>query len=134
MLYFDWYNHYWISDWGTCCNVAQRCFRFTLRSPVWTETIYSLCTTRLGLCMSFSSWLVLLGSIQILWGRPVWHVWVSLTLTVLRGTARIVGAAIAFEFIIMKFPIYIKDSLLTEMCQLRVLTTNTKEVRLLCRT
>lgn len=98
-------------------SLAYSCYRFTLsRSKVIQELVLSLFSLRLGVFMFLSSWLILLGSIQLLFKQMIWNVWSNILYKGLNALGKVLLAMIVYEFIIMKFPHYIKDVMTMELC------------------
>lgn len=98
-------------------SLAYRCYKFALsRSEVIQELVLSLFSFRLGVFMFLSSWLILLGSLQLLFKRMIWNVWTEFLLMGLVLLGKILLAMIMYEFIIMKFPNYVKEVLTMELC------------------
>ena len=123
MTYFYWYPS------AQSSSFTYRCYVFSLqRSEPWKELIQSLFTLKLGVFMTCSSWLVLFGVVQLVYGKPIWQMSINLLVKLCLVVVRLVLILLAYEFIVMKFPQYIKDVVTCELCN--TFPTATDEVRI----
>ena len=106
----------WYSN-APATTLAHRCYWFTWsRSELWKELIQSLFTIKLGVFMTMSSWLTLIAIIQLVSRKPIWDLWLDILINILTVVSKILMIFISYEFIVMKFPEYVKEVLISEMC------------------
>ena len=114
----------WYSN-APATTLAHRCYWFTWsRSELWKELIQSLFTIKLGVFMTMSSWLTLIAIIQLVSRKPIWDLWLDILVNILTVASKILMIFISYEFIVMKFPEYVKEVLISEMCVSFPMTPN----------
>ena len=74
--------------------------------------------------MTMSSWLTLIAIIQLVSRKPIWDLWLDILITILTVVSKILMIFISYEFIVMKFPEYVKEVLISEMCVSFPMTPN----------
>lgn len=74
--------------------------------------------------MTLSSWITLVAVIQLVSHKPIWDLWLDIIVNVLTILSKILMVFVSYEFIVMKFPEYVKDVLTSEMCVSYPMTPN----------
>ena len=74
--------------------------------------------------MTMSSWLTLIAIIQLVSRKPIWDLWLDILINILTVVSKILMIFISYEFIVMKFPEYVKEVLISEMCVSFPMTPN----------
>lgn len=102
-----------------------KCYGFTsMRSEPWREMIQSLFSPRFGVIMTLSAWLILIGTLQFLYKRAICYLWLDIVTAVIKFVSRIILGFMAYEFIVIKFPLYVRDMVTSELCYLFPYTSN----------
>jgi len=105
----------WLAGSSSSC--VYHCYNFTLKKcEILEELFLSLFTFKFGIFMTLSSWIVLAATIQIVKCRPIWLLWIDLCVNIITALSRFLLILTAYEFIVMKFPQYIQDMVVEEVC------------------
>lgn len=111
MTYFHWYPS------APASSLTYRCYVFaSQRSEPWKELIQSLFTFKLGVLMTCSTWLVIFAVVQFVYNKPVWQMSVDMLVKAISVIVRIILVLLAYEFMVMKFPLYIREVVVSELC------------------
>lgn len=62
--------------------------------------------------------------IQFTYGKPIWDVGLDIVMAILTVLSKLMMIFVSYEFIVMKFPVYVKEVLISEMCLNFPLTPN----------
>lgn len=111
MSYFYWYPN------APTSTLTYRCYRFAIQhSDPWKELIQSLFSLKLGVFMTGSCWLAIAATVQLVYYKPIWQLSMNLLARTTSTMSKVVLLLLAYEFVVSKFPQYIREVVISELC------------------